>query len=271
MPNFVLSQNISNCLGMSSDSWSNCFHCDTPGQCTLVSGGSAKDQLGAFRNRTLAISASNDFVQCMFLPRYPFSYVNPPGTTGIDGVQSLTCRYIGCSLVVNVSIDAKLFGLELYQPQAAPEIIGYNVTWVTADGDKMRAMLLVKNTGAEIGTFGFIAVQCCYTDGHLALECGGQNIMAMPSALITISPNETVAFESDLVLPSTTGTGGCDFKLVDTDNHVFSYTYVSFSMIPPKSSIISPTSGASPKQGIVSFIVALIGASQTSDQVLVAR
>lgn len=274
VPALALSQNKSNSLGMSNESWSNCFQCDSPGQCTSVFGGPSKDQMGLFRNRTLAMAASTDAVKCNFLPRYPFSYSNSPGIPGINGIQSLTCRYVDCNLVVNVSIDTKVYSLKEYQSQAIPELVSYNVTRVPTNGGDMRALLLIQNNGAQLGTFGVVPVQCCLNDGFQGLSCDDEHVVAQPSLFIPVSPNERATLESDLNFETTngsSGTGGCDFKLVDADGKVHFYTYVFFSSIQPAIGLGSPSPGDLPKQAVVTLIITLFGAPLANKQILMAR
>lgn len=278
MPTHALSINQSNSLGMLPAAWMNCFQCDFPGHCTSVMGGSSYDQLSLFRNRTLAMVVSNDNVKCAFLPRYPFSYVNPIGSPLTTGLQSVTCTYTNSTLFLNVLIDAKVYNLQRYQLEAAVELIGYNVSYENVSGHELLATVLTRNSGLLNGTFRLSAVQCCTYDDHQRTYCNGQNIVATSSPYVLLMPNETTNLESHLLLQNNSLTGGCDYKVVDIDLNIYFYAYLAFSTARENASqssqsIISPSSTPIPKQGIVEFTISFVGvqAAQLNKQVFSIR
>ena len=256
----------------------NCFQCDFPGHCTSVMGGSKYDQLSPFRNRTLAMVVSNDFSKCAFLPRYPFSYVNLASSPAPNGYQTVTCAYPASTLSVEVLIDAKVYNLQHCQPQAAVELIGYNVSRENVNGDRLLATVLTRNYGVLDGTFRLSVVQCCTYDEHQRTSCNGQNVIATPSSYVLLMPDQTAAFESHLFLQNNNFSGGCDYKVVDIDENIYFYAYLAFTSAGENASQssesdISPNSTLVPKQGVVEFTISFVGfqAAQVNKQVFSIR
>lgn len=278
VPTHALSMNQSNSLGMLPEAWMKCFQCEFPGHCTSVMGGSRYDQLSSFRNRTLAMVVSNDYVKCAFLPRYPFSYVNPLGSPVTNGLQSVTCTYTGSTLSLEVLIDAKVYNLQRYQPHAAVELIGYNVSRENVNSNKLLATVLTRNYGLLNGTFRLSVVQCCTYDDHQMTFCNGQNDIAITSPYVLLMPNETGTLESQLLLQNSSLTGGCDYKVVDIDGNIYFYAYLAFTIAgenasPSSQDYISPSSTPIPEQGTVEFTTSFveIQAAQINIQVFSIR
>lgn len=223
IPQSAISYNTSNSIGMSSDAWSSCFHCNYLGQCSSVGGGPIDDQFSIFRNKTLPSALSKNGITCSILSRIPYSYV---ALGGLNGVQSVTCQYPQALLSVNVTIDGRIFGLRTFVPRQQAEVTSYNASWLNSTFDKIQVGLF--NVGRTSGMFRLVPVLCCWVKTQ---QC--QGLQATASNWVLLQPGQVanIVFYVSTTPREETTDGGCEFALVDMTGATISYVYFKYTFL----------------------------------------
>jgi hypothetical protein len=191
----------------------------------LEQGGPANDQLWPFRNETIASTASTDAVMCTFLPLIPFSYIIPDG---LSGVQSLTCSYKDGALIVNISIDGKIFGLQATPLRPLAEIVSYNLSWSTHPVYE-KVSVDVLNVGNTHGNFSLWPLQCCVEDSTFGIVC--QGIQGSSSGWLFLGTNQNAVLDLYINITGSFSDlkgGGCDYSIVEETIGVQSYIYFEY-------------------------------------------
>ncbi|CAG9465613.1 unnamed protein product [Pedinophyceae sp. YPF-701] len=158
-------------VGMSAESWTAWWDanggCSNPEESVRIAGGSASDQLSAFRTRTFAEVMAPEGRTCEPVrgPQYTLADPAKANSAAGENRQTIACDH-GGSLSLQVQVDVGFFNVSVGAPQLAVRDFG-SLPW-SPGGTSTTLFVELANEGDADGTYTVTTEQCC-ADG----DCGG--------------------------------------------------------------------------------------------------